>query len=165
MKNITKFLSLLAIMFLCATATFAQPPATGQFKIRYVGSATSPAGLAFNLTVEQETTYVQDVGYPIRMPEYNLLNRPGIIYKDQTVVVVLPNGGVGPGYTVSNQYTLKDLKLRRGGQPYYVLTPGEISNFSWVYDAINITTTSDGFNYHLELSWDGFDTLLTITHL
>jgi hypothetical protein len=165
MKNITKFLSLLAIIFMAATTAFAQPPATGQFKIRYVGGATSPVGLAYNITVEQETTFVQAPGYPILMPQYNLINRSNYVSKNQTVVVVLPNGGVGSGYTVSNQYTLKDLKLRKPPNGFYTLIPAEIAAFSWVYDAIDITTPADGFMYHLDLSWDGFDTLLTITHL
>ncbi len=127
MKNITKFLSLFAIIFMAATAAFAQP--VGQFKIRYVGSsATAPVGLAFNITVDRETNFIESPGYPLRMPEYTLgINKPSIIYKDQTVIVSSP-GASYPGYTASSQYTLKDLKIRRGGSPIMFLRLVKLRN-------------------------------------
>ena len=163
MKNITRFLLVFAIVFLATTSIFAQT-VSGDFKMRYVGtSATAPTSIVFNTTFDRTTTYVQDPGYPIHLPWETSFNRVGTLNKNQTAIVVGQAGGSAFGYTAWCSYILKDLKFRKGGTTYYTLTPAEITNMEYVGDIITVMTPWD--SYQLELSWDGDDTLLTITHL
>lgn len=161
MKNIIRILSICMVALFATSAIYAQH---GALKVRYQSSVPgAPAGIGFNQTFEKTTIYVNNPPYPPMFPYVQSgLTRYGTANLGATTTLENP-GGTYTGYTAYSTYVLTNFNIRIGGQPYYTLTPTEISNLEYAYDTIEIVAAG-GVKFTIENTWDGDDTVFVVTY-
>jgi hypothetical protein len=161
MKKVIRILSICMVALFATSVTYAQH---GALKVRYQSSVPgAPGQIGFNQTFEKTTIYVNNPGYPPMFPYVQSgLIRYGSAFLGATTTLENP-GGTYTGYTAYSTYVLTNFNIRIGGQPYYTLTPTEISNLEYAYDTIEIVAAG-GVKFTIENTWDGDDTVFVVTY-